>query len=65
MIWERKEAGLTQAMVAYRLGRYQSFVATIEQGQRRIDVIEFLDLAAAIGFSAEKALRKLTRIKRG
>jgi hypothetical protein len=24
------------------LGRYQSFVATVESGQRRIDVVEFL-----------------------
>ncbi len=64
LIKERKAAGLTQAMVAKKLGRYQSFVATIEQGQRRVDVIEFIDIAAAIGFSAEKALGKLARIKR-
>jgi transcriptional regulator with XRE-family HTH domain len=65
LIRERKAAGLTQAMVAEKLGRYQSFVATIEQGQRRIDVIEFIELAYAIGFSAEKALAKISRIKGG
>lgn len=63
LIWERKAAGLTQAMVAEKLGHYQSFIATIEQGQRRVHVIEFLDLATAIGFSAEKSLRKLIRVK--
>jgi transcriptional regulator with XRE-family HTH domain len=65
LVRERKAAGLTQADVAERLGRYQSFVATIEKGQRRVDVIEFLDLAKAIGFSAESAIAELARLKPG
>lgn len=50
IIEERKKAGLTQTDVARRLGRYQSVVATLESGQRRTVVIEFLELAEAIGF---------------
>jgi len=46
----RKEAGLSQAAVAEALGRYQSVIAAMESGSRRIDVVEFLDLAEAIGF---------------
>ena len=46
----RKEAGLTQAALASQLGRHQSFVATIERGGRRVDVVEFLEFADAIGF---------------
>lgn len=45
----RTEAGLTQHEVAKALGRYQSYVANIERGQRRLDVVEFLELAHAIG----------------
>ncbi|WP_425336580.1 helix-turn-helix domain-containing protein [Sphingomonas molluscorum] len=46
----RREAGLTQNQVAQALGRPQSFVAEVEAGQRRIDMVELLNLARAIGF---------------
>jgi transcriptional regulator with XRE-family HTH domain len=61
LVEKRKKAGLTQAMVAKRLGRHQSFVATIERGQRRIDVIELIEFASAIGFDAATAIRRLIR----
>lgn len=57
----RNKAGLTQAIVAERLGRHQSFVATVESGQRRIDVVELLDLAAAIGFDPHVAIKKISK----
>ena len=41
----RQEAGLTQVDAARALGQPQSFVAKIESGQRRVDVIELQDLA--------------------
>jgi len=45
----RKEAGLTQADLAKRVGRSQPIISLIENGVRRIDVIEFYLLARAIG----------------
>ena len=45
----RKAKGMTQADVAKVLGKPQSFVAKYENGERRIDVIEFVDIAAALG----------------
>jgi transcriptional regulator with XRE-family HTH domain len=45
----RKAKGMTQADVAKALGKPQSFVAKYENGERRIDVIEFVDIAAALG----------------
>lgn len=45
----RLEAGLTQADVAESLGRNQSFVSKCESGERRIDVVELLDLAGMYG----------------
>ena len=62
VIAQRKKAGLTQVQVAKKLRRYQSYVTLLETGQRRIDVVEFLDLAEAIGFDAPAALRALARI---
>jgi transcriptional regulator with XRE-family HTH domain len=59
LIAERKRARLTQADLAKKLGRYQSHVATIESGQRRIDVVEFLAIAEAIGFDPAKLIRRL------
>ena len=44
----RKAKGMTQADVAKALGKPQSFVAKYENGERRIDVIEFVDIAAAL-----------------
>jgi transcriptional regulator with XRE-family HTH domain len=39
------DAGLTQAEVARRLSRPQSFVSKSESGERRIDFIELIYLA--------------------
>ncbi|MER9317723.1 helix-turn-helix domain-containing protein [Mesorhizobium sp. M0659] len=44
----RKAKGLTQAQLADKLGRPQSFVAKYEGAERRLDVIEFLDITAAL-----------------
>lgn len=46
----RETADLKQSEVAEKLGRHQPFLSGIESGQRRVDVIELLDLADAIGF---------------
>ncbi|RIK83235.1 MAG: XRE family transcriptional regulator [Hyphomicrobiales bacterium] len=45
----RKESGLTQQDVAAKLGKPQSYVAKVEGGERRLDVVEFIALARAIG----------------
>lgn len=44
----RKAKGLTQAQLADKLGRPQSFVAKYEGAERRLDVLEFLDVTAAL-----------------
>lgn len=56
---ERKNAGLTQAALAKKLRRPQSYVSKYERGDRRIDVIEFLEIAGAIQFDPNEFLRKL------
>ena len=52
LIDARKRAGLTQAQLAERLRCHQSFVARIENGERRVDVVELVTLARAIGIRA-------------
>lgn len=46
LIAARKAAGLTQVKAAAALGRPQSFVSKCETGERRVDVVELLELAA-------------------
>jgi transcriptional regulator with XRE-family HTH domain len=59
---KREAAGMTQADLAARLGEYQSFVARLESGQRRIDVVEFLELADALAFEPAKAISALKKV---
>lgn len=47
----RKEAGLSQGEIAKKLNRPQSFVSKYERGERRIDIVEFLEVAKAIGIN--------------
>lgn len=61
----RINAGLRQQDVAERCnGRSQQWVAAIESGQRRIDVIEYLMLADAIGFNPHTLLAKVAKISK-
>ena len=64
LIAKREAAGMTQADLAARLGEYQSFVARLESGQRRVDVVEFLELAEALGFDPAKAISALKKVSR-
>jgi transcriptional regulator with XRE-family HTH domain len=61
LVARRKEAGLTQTVVAERLGKPPSYVAKYEGGDRRLDVLEFLDVATAIGFEPCALIRSLLR----
>ena len=59
LVAARKRAGLTQQDVANRLGRPQSFVAKYEGGERRLDVVEFLQVAVALGADPVRIVRAL------
>lgn len=48
LVEARQASGLTQAELAARVGKDQSFVSIIERGQRRVDVLEFAALARAM-----------------
>jgi transcriptional regulator with XRE-family HTH domain len=61
LIEARKKAGLTQVEVAERLGKPQSFVAKYEGGERRLDVIEFVAVAEALGLEAANILTLLQK----
>lgn len=45
----RQAAGMTQVELAARLGKRQAYVSRCELGERRLDVIELLEWADALG----------------
>lgn len=59
LIERREAAGLTQTELAEKLGEYQSFVARLESGQRRVDVVEFLELSEKLGFDPATAVKRI------
>lgn len=59
LIEKREESGLTQTELAAKLGEYQSFVARLESGQRRIDVVEFIQLSEILRFDPAALISKL------
>lgn len=61
----RLDAGLTQTELAERLKRPQSFVAKYENGERRIEVVEFVQIVNAIGCDGHAVLDNVTRAELG
>jgi transcriptional regulator with XRE-family HTH domain len=59
MITARKEAQLTQESLAKSLQKPQSFVAKYENGERRLDVVEFLIVTRVIGVNPCALLSKV------
>jgi transcriptional regulator with XRE-family HTH domain len=57
LIAKREAAGLTQTQLAEALGEYQSFVARLESGQRRVDVVELIVLARILHFDAAQMVQ--------
>lgn len=54
LVASRREAELTQAQLAERLGKPPSFIAKIEIGERRLDVVEFAAIAKALKLEPRK-----------
>lgn len=44
----RNEKGLSQAELGRLLGRRQQFVSKYEGGERRLDIVEFIDAATIL-----------------
>lgn len=55
----RKNAGLTQRQLAERMNKPASFVAKIETGERRLDIVEFVAWARALGQDASALTRNV------
>ena len=56
----RKRQTLDQTELARRIGQSQSFVSKLEQGRRRINILEVQIIAAGLGVTAEKLFAEVT-----
>lgn len=61
LIQARKDAGLTQAELAKRIKKFQSFVAKYEGGERRLDLIEVLQITGALKADPHAILKRVSR----
>ena len=57
----REESGLSQAALARKLGKPQTFISKSEIGERRIDFLETLDFCVACGVSASQFIERLQK----
>ena len=53
----RVRAGLSQAAAAEKLCAYKTYVSKIEQGERKVDVVELADLCKAYGLTVSQMLK--------
>ena len=61
LIERRKEKGLTQVQLAEMLKIPQPDVSRYEKGVRRLDLIEFLNIARTIGFDPHEFIDELEK----
>jgi transcriptional regulator with XRE-family HTH domain len=54
----RTSAGLTQRQLAAKLKRSNSFVWKIEAGERRVDVLEFVEIARCLEIEPADLLKR-------
>ena len=59
LIEAREKAGFTQRDLAARIKRPHSFVGRMEGGERRVDVIEFIEIAKVLGADPKELFGKL------
>lgn len=61
LVATRHKAGIRQQGLAKKLGKPQSFVAKYEGGERRLDVVEFITIAEALGADPLRLFRRFVQ----
>lgn len=58
----REEAKITQTELGHRLNKPQSYVYKNESGERRVDLIEYLDIMHALNKNPRDIFDKLVKL---
>jgi hypothetical protein len=59
LVEARKAKGMTQMDLALRLDRKQSYVSKFERGERRLDIVEFLEVAELLEVDVLRFIEQL------
>ena len=59
LVEARQARKLSQVALAEKLGRLQSFVSKYERGERRLDIVEFLEVSRALAIDPHKILTQI------
>lgn len=62
LVEARQTAQLTQVELAKKLARPQSYVSKYERGERRLDVVEFIDVAQALNVDPLEFIANLEKL---
>lgn len=63
LINARKSANLTQTELSKRLNKPQSYVSKYERGERRLDVVEFLEVSNALNINPMALIEELINLE--
>lgn len=55
----RVSQGITQTVLAQALDKPQSFIAKVESGERRLDIVEFMYIAQLLSLDPLNVLKQL------
>jgi len=59
LVEARGKAGMTQRDLAARIKRPHSFVGRMEAGERRVDVVEFIEIVRVLGADPRELFGRL------
>ena len=59
LVSAREHAGLSQRALSEKLKKAATYVSKYERGERRLDVIEFLEITKALNVDPIEIIRKL------
>lgn len=62
LLQARMKAGISQADLAKAIKKPQSYVSKYENGERRLDVIEFITIAKTLKADPRKIFNRMLRV---
>ncbi|MEM8917218.1 MAG: helix-turn-helix transcriptional regulator [Pseudomonadota bacterium] len=65
LVDQRKALEWSQEDLAGMLGRHQQFVSRYEIGERRLDVVEFIDIARCLKLGGPELMKSIIPIENG
>lgn len=59
----RQEKAVAQTELAQRLGTTQAFISKVERGERRLDVVELVEIFEALGIAPEAWMKEFLQYR--